>query len=417
MKQQNTKIESTLQGAFQNATPDLMDSILTECENEKGRIITMTTEKKFTKFQKSIVTAAACFAMIIGCVAGYAAFTSPVAPNTPPNNNQITSSKDTVVATTVMLDVNPSLEIKANKEEKVLDVIALNKDAELVIGDMQFEDSSLEVTVNALIDSMLQNGFINEITSSVLVSVESKNEDEENYIKDKLSAKITAKIDTEEIKGSVISQTISSEDTELAELAQTNGISLGKAKLIQKIVIINPAKEFSQYAKLSITELNNIMNASATEPDDENIYIGEEKALEIALNWRNITLEDLCAEPHISIIVSRGEVCYQIQFKEEHIIDENNYTSSTYVVYVNALTGKAPGADVATPNFTTEEAWTFVCEELGANAKNANILMKRFNNMESSLPMTYSFYFEIEAKEYVALVDAMNGVIIRIENM
>jgi len=84
---------------------------------------------------------------------------------------------------------------------------------------------------------------------------------------------------------------------------------------------------------------------------------------------------------------------------------------------MNRTTPKISSTVKTITNFTTEEAWTFVCEELGANAKNANILMKRFNNMESSLPMTYSFYFEIEAKEYVALVDAMNGVIIRIENM
>ena len=49
MKQTNEKIESSLKKAFQNVAPDLMNSILADCENEKGRIITMTNEKKFSK--------------------------------------------------------------------------------------------------------------------------------------------------------------------------------------------------------------------------------------------------------------------------------------------------------------------------------------------------------------------------------
>lgn len=159
MKQTNEKIESSLKKAFQNVAPDLMNSILADCENEKGRIITMTNEKKFSKFTKWAVTTAACLAMILGCFAGYSVY----------------HSKNAVV-TTVTLDVNPSLEIKANEDERVMEVVALNKDAEIVIGNMEFEGSSLELTVNALVGSMLRNGYINEITNSVLLSVDSKDE-------------------------------------------------------------------------------------------------------------------------------------------------------------------------------------------------------------------------------------------------
>ncbi len=412
MKQKNTKIENSLQGAFQNATPDLMDSILAECENEKGRILTMTNEKKFARFTKWAVATAACLAMIVGCFAGYIAFRGAPEPSATPNKGS--STPDKAVAATITLDVNPSIEIKADENEKVLEVAALNEDAEIVIGNMDFEGSDLEMTVNALIGSMLQNGYINEVTNSILVSIDSKDEAAGNAIKDKLSAEISTLINTENIQGSVISQIVDGDDKELSALATQNGITLGKAKLIQTIIKVNPNKEFSHYAKLSITELNNIMNASATQPDDENIYIGEEKALEIALNWRNITLDDLCAEPEIEIIAVRGEICYQIQFREEHMIDEANYTSSTYVVYVNAITGKRPGDDVTEPNFTIEEAWSSVCEALGNDADKASILMQQFNNMVSGLPMTYSFYFEIGTNEYSALVDAMNGVVIHV---
>ncbi|MBE6672135.1 MAG: hypothetical protein E7599_01245 [Ruminococcaceae bacterium] len=420
MKEQHNQIEEKLKSAFESATPNLVDSILAECENKKGRILAMTNEKRFSRFTKWAAATAACLVMIVGCVAGYAAFIgntptpaptpAPTQPTTPVTPDTTVSPTYDTVAATVTLDVNPSLEIKVDENEKVLEVIALNEDAKQIIGNMDFQNSSLEVTVNALIGSMLQNGYINQTTNSVLLSVDSTDESTGNAIKDKLSAEISTLIHTETIQGSVISQIVNSKDEELIALATEYGISIGKAKLIQTIIKVTPNKEFSHYAKLSITELHNIMNASATQPDDESIYIGEEKALEIALSRFHLTKENLYNEPIINLVSSRGDICYQIHFRVVH----NSGSSTSYVTYINAITGKHPGDDITEPNFTMEEAWSFVCEKLGDDAQNANILMKQFNDMESGLPMTYSFYFEIGTNEYSALVDAMNGMVIRV---
>ena len=38
--------------------------------------------------------------------------------------------------------------------------------------DMDFSGSSLDVAVNAIIGSMLQNGYLNELANSVLISVD-----------------------------------------------------------------------------------------------------------------------------------------------------------------------------------------------------------------------------------------------------
>ena len=112
--------------------------------------------------------------MVFGCFAGYQAiFNQPT------------------VSTTVTLDVNPSIEIKADQEEIVLDVVALNEDAKIIMDDIEFEGTNLETTVNALIDSMIGNGYINKNTNSVLLSVDNKDENVGNAIKDKLSAEIS----------------------------------------------------------------------------------------------------------------------------------------------------------------------------------------------------------------------------------
>lgn len=76
------------------------------------------------------------------------------------------------VDATVSLDVNPSVEIKINQKERILDVIPLNEDGRTIVGDMDFSGSSLDVAVNAIIGSMLQNGYLNELANSVLISVD-----------------------------------------------------------------------------------------------------------------------------------------------------------------------------------------------------------------------------------------------------
>ena len=260
------------------------------------------------------------------------------------------------VMTTVMLDVNPSLEIQVDENERVLAVNALNEDAETVIGNMNFEGSSLELTVNALIGSMLRNGYINEITNSVLVSVDSKDDAKGNEIKEKLASEIASIINTDTIKGSVISQTVSGEDAELVKLAKNYGVTLGKAKLIRAIVQNDSEKSFAELVPFTITELNLILsginnpfvdNGDTTKPDDfldidgeasEKGYIGREKALDIVLEHYNVPQEQLTTVPEIEITVRNGTICYRVQFKRAF----DNYTSK-YDVYVNSATGWLAG--------------------------------------------------------------------------
>ena len=91
--------------------------------------------------------------LLAGCAVGYGAYRQNYA-----------------VDATVSLDVNPSVEIQVNRKDQVLEVTPLNEDGKRVIGDMDFSGSDLDVTVNALIGSMLQNGYLSELANSLPVS-------------------------------------------------------------------------------------------------------------------------------------------------------------------------------------------------------------------------------------------------------
>ena len=124
------------------------------------------------------------------------------------------------VASTISLDVNPSIEIRVNKYEKVLEILALNDDAEVVLGDMDFKGSSLDVTINALIGSMLQNGYLDELANSILISVDNQDPALSAALQEKLSQEVNGLLRTNSFTGSVLSQTVSDDD-ELKTLAQT----------------------------------------------------------------------------------------------------------------------------------------------------------------------------------------------------
>ena len=78
------------------------------------------------------------------------------------------------VDSVVMLDVNPSLSMTVSSKERVLSVTPFNQDAEVILGDMDLTGTDLDVAVNALIGSMLQNGYLSDIQNAILVSVENQ---------------------------------------------------------------------------------------------------------------------------------------------------------------------------------------------------------------------------------------------------
>lgn len=267
--------EEKLYKAFSRITPDHFDTILSDLTEgaQKGNILMLQENRKYTKLRRFAAVCAAGLILAVG-VAGAGLYR---------NNGMI--------ASTVSLDVNPSIRISVNRREKVLDVTALNADAAIVVGDMDFVGSSLEITVNALIGSMLQNGYLNDIANSILVSVDSGDTQTAETIQAKLTEKIGTLLQTDSFTGAVLSQTIHT-DRELQELADTYGITTGKAELIRQIIGSSGLHTFDELAALSINDLNLLANTGTAKLDtvssvgeaSAKAYIGKEEAVKIARN-------------------------------------------------------------------------------------------------------------------------------------
>ena len=221
-------IERALQKCAENETPDVLDRVLSQLGKEQTMEKNVNfPKKKKVSLWKTLGSLAAAFALILG--AGAAWWTMGV---------------DAVVG----IDVNPSLELKVNRSEKVIEAVALNEDAKTVLDGMDLKRVDLDVAVNAVIGSMLKNGYIAE-HGAVNIAVESGDLKRGEELRVRLSRDVDALLVSQAVKAEVASQTVS-EDKTLEKAAHESGISVGKAALAQKAGL-----SAEQAAVLSVKEL------------------------------------------------------------------------------------------------------------------------------------------------------------------
>ncbi len=300
------EILSRLKKSIERNTPDLVDSILAKCEKENRSVIEMSetreireTGQKTKKKRGKLIggLAAACLLLAVG-ITGY---------------QQLFS-----VASVVGIDVNPSIELSVSKNLKVRNAEALNSDAETILSDMDLKGVDLDVAVNAIVGSMVKNGYVDEVKNSVLVSVEGKDSARNASIQEQVSSEIDAILKGLNVSGAVIGQTIINEK-ELQKKADEYGISVGKAALIQKIVNTDVSKTFDSLAGASINELNLLAEAKETTGVEKvgNVsksgYIGEERALEIAFADAGVD-QSKASRTRIHLDYDDGLVVYEIEF-------------------------------------------------------------------------------------------------------
>ena len=212
----NGNWDDKIRTAYDHATPDALDRILSACEKQKGNVIPMTAGKHNKKRTVSIVSAAAAVCILFSA----AMIWQPWNVGTVQPGVTQTGEVDSIIT----LDVNPSISIDIDQNETVMAVQALNDDAEKVIGDMDLQGTDLDVTVNALIGSMLKNGYLDEAKNSILVTVENDDQARGDELKEQITNDIKKVFSEDGLEAAVLSQTLT-EDEQIDALAQQYGIT------------------------------------------------------------------------------------------------------------------------------------------------------------------------------------------------
>ena len=300
-------IEKRLNTAVTNAVPDVLNSILSQCEERTGKVIDIKSVRSSRSRFKPMLATAAALVLIVGGALGA-------------NGYHRAHSYDGVVS----LDVNPSIEMEVSKNETVLAVTGLNSDGESVIEreraeGTKLEGAKLDELVSELVGSMVGEGYLSEEANSVLVTVDNPNADKGAKLEKSLMTRISDAMSENGVEGAVIGQSISS-DEELAKLALELGVSKGKAGLIASITAKNPEYTADELAKLSINDLGLLSKDSMAEDESVSIvgepsdkkYVGAEVAIENACAEAKLQVgETVDAQSKIGL--EDGKLIYKVE--------------------------------------------------------------------------------------------------------
>ena len=288
------KMEQRLAAALKKTAPDDVNGVLSRCEERKGTVIPMTTKKTANRKWTSLI--AACLAVML--LGGGGVF----------------YQRANAVASVVSLDVNPSIELKVNRSERVLACTPLNEDAKAILADMSngadLKGAKLDVAVNAIVGSLVRNGYLDSISSAIMISVEDKNTARAEKLQRELSSTVDGVLQTSEAKAAVLTQTLT-QDAGREQQARENNISTGKAALVNHVLALNSALKFDELAKLSVEELKDLAEAGAPA-----MPIGKAAAAYAAEQYAGTTaLDSVTAE--VDSELDESPAHYEVEIKSQ----------------------------------------------------------------------------------------------------
>ncbi len=243
----------------------------------------------------------------------------------------------------ISLDVNPSIELKIDKSERVSDIVCHNEEGMIVLEEMELKGTDVDVAVNAIIGSMFKNGYISEIKNSVLVTVSGKDKSVREDMKERVVKDIKQTLEQYSLESSVISQDLD-DIKKYKKIADKYHISIGKVVLIEQFISKNKQYQFEDLVHLSIDEMNTLIRYSHTHFNSISIegiesrygYLSEEQVKEIVINHARVDDKDITYYK-IDLISEKSRLLYSIIFKDSY---------GTYKYKVNAISGTIIDFDI-----------------------------------------------------------------------
>ncbi len=319
----------------------------------------------------------------------------------------------------VALDVNPSLEIAVNKNDKVISVTPFNDDARRVLGDMKLRGVDLDVAVNAVIGAMLAEGYLSVDQNSILISVDAEDAQKGAALQSLISDKIASILGGKNIEASMITQTYNKEET------KENAVSAAVAALVGRIIDAGLTNSnglpytYEELCALKVNELKLILESKEVKLEgvgsqgnaSDGKYIGKSAALEIAANKAGADTAGIRdAEVELDFDRRTGAMIYEIEF---------TLGGSEYEFEIDAASGVIIKEDIEseicidTPPQPVETIISKT-EALSAALADAGLRSQDVRDVDCDLHNKnhYTVEFETSDTEYEYKIDAVSGGIL-----
>ena len=238
-------MEKELQEAVQNLIPnDLFTRITAELDSkEEGakmeKVLVRRIERKSTspglKTVMQLVAACVALVLVVGGIFYYRG--------------------NLMVDSLVDLDVNPGIELLTNQKNRVLEAYATNGDGDKVLSGMDLQNVDLQVALNAIVGSMVQQGYMTKDTKGVLVTVQNKDQKKADNLRKLVVKEMEIALSTEDMNAAVFHQVISSQNNNASAFARKNNISLGKAVFVLNLANKARSLDAKELAKMKISEI------------------------------------------------------------------------------------------------------------------------------------------------------------------
>ena len=391
----NEKMEQRLASALEKTAPDDVSGVLSRCEVRKGTVSSMKANHTIKKKWATLV--AACLAVILLGGGG------------------VLYQQANAAASVVSLDVNPSIELRVSRSEKVLACAPLNEDAKAILADMgggaDLKGAKLDVAVNAIVGSLVRNGYLSSISSAIMISVEDKNTARAEKLQRELTDAVDGVLQTSDAKASVLTQTLT-QDAAREQQARENSISTGKAALVNRILAINPALQFDALAKLSVEELKDLAEAGAPA-----MPIGKDKALSIAAAAFSRDLADEIRYSEVDAELDESPAQYEVEITGQKG-EEIEYKIDAYTGTI--LESKRETEDKASAAQPTSSGDIGHAKAKSIALNHAGVSESKAYDMEIELDeedgmLVYEVEFKSGGMEYSYEINAATGAIVKQE--
>ena len=238
-------MEKELQEAVQNLIPnDLFTRITAELDSkEEGakmeKVLVRRIESKRSslglKTVMQLVAACVALVLVVGGIFYYRG--------------------NLMVDSLVDLDVNPGIELLTNQKNRVLEAYATNGDGDKVLSGMDLHNVDLQVALNAIVGSMVQQGYMTKDTKGVLVTVQNKDQKKAETLRKLVVKEMEIALSTEDMNAAVFHQVISTQNNNASAFARKNNISLGKAVFVLNLANKASSLNAKELAKMKISEI------------------------------------------------------------------------------------------------------------------------------------------------------------------
>ncbi len=238
------------------------------------------------------------------------------------------------------MDVNPSIEIVTNRLERVVEVNPLNEDAKKMLSGYVVNDSSLENTLNGLVDRMILEGYIHGGDDN-LVMISVKDDDSDSELVNKINESIRAYLENKKIEATLLSSGMGDFDDDMT----------GRERMIRRMSDLGVSLSDEELSRMTLKELFDYSRAAD---------ISEESLFRVVSGYMasgNTRGEGMLTEEEARAIalervpgeIIRLELDDDDEYEVKILLD-----GVRYELEIDAFTGEVREADQDDDDFTAE---------------------------------------------------------------